>query len=399
MSGKLREGDIIKRPRHSANRLFPGKLAGPTRATLMRKRTSGQSLLRVFQAIALTIGLVLLLPLARPIEVTELYTVQVLLDPESPDARNDAYRSALNLVLVRITGEQDPAESALLAELFPDASRYVLQYRPGEDDSLWVSLDGAAIENVLRRAGQTVWGNDRPLTLIWLAVDWGQGEREIVGADDGDRSPAEQRSLDRNRQLRDRLQDAASLRGLPVAFPLMDTEDLGRISFSDIWGGFDERVLQASERYAADAVLIGRVRPTAAQPYRWSYHLGNEVLEYSGEPAQVIDQLANSLVAQFAVAGNVPLETVSVTISGINSLAAYGAVQSIMADLNTVESFTVETVAGDRIRYVVQVYGGVERLSQALQSSRGLEPESGFGRGVDSGGVPQFDALEFAYRP
>jgi hypothetical protein len=341
----------------------------------------------------------LLLPPARSIEVTELYTVQVPLDPAKRDARVDAYRSALKLVLVRITGEQDAADSALLAEMFPDPSRYVLQYRPGDDNSLWVSLDGAAIENVLRGAGQTVWSNDRPLTLVWLAVDWGQGVREIVGADDGDRSPAEQRSIDRNRQLRDRLQDAALGRGLPVAFPLLDTEDLSRISFSDIWGGFDERVLQASERYGADAVLIGRVRPTAAQPYRWSYHLGNEVLEYSGDPAQVIDQLANSLVAQFAVAGDAALETVSLTISGVNSLAAYGAVQSIMADLNPVERFSIETVAGDRIRYVVQVYGGAERLSQALRSNRGLEPESGFGRGIDAGGAPQFDSLEFTYRP
>jgi hypothetical protein len=347
----------------------------------------------------MVIGLVLIIAQARSIEVTELYTVQVPLEPENPNAPADPYRSALNVVLVRITGEQHAAESPLLAELFPDASRYVLQYRPGEDNSLWVSLDGAAIENVLRSAGQTVWSNDRPLMLVWLAVDWGQGEREIVSADDGDRSPAEQRSLDRNRQLRDRLQDAALWRGLPVAFPLMDTEDLGSINFSDIWGGFDERVLQASERYGAEAVLIGRVRPAAAQPYRWTYHLGNEVLEYSGEPAQLIDQLANSLVAQFAVAGDVPLETVSLTISGVNSLAAYGAVQSIMADLRPVESFSIETVAGDRIRYIVQVYGGAERLSQALQGSRGLEPESGIGQGIDAGGMPQFDSLEFAYRP
>ncbi len=364
----------------------------------MQNRTSGQFRLRVSQATALVIGLVLLLPHARSIEVTELYTVQVPLDAANPDAP-DPYRSALNVVLMRITGDQAAGESALLTELFPDPSRYVLQYRPGEDSSLWVSLDGAAVENVLRQAGQTVWSNERPLTLVWLAVDWGQGQREIVSADDSDRSPAEQRSLDRNRQLRDRLQDAAFWRGLPLAFPLMDTEDLGRISFSDIWGGFDERVLQASVRYGAEGILIGRVRPTAAQPYRWSYHFGNEVLEYSGEPAQVIDQLANALVAQFAVAGDVPLETVSLTISGVNSLAAYGAVQSIMAELRPVESFSVETVAGDRIRFIVQVYGGAERLSQALQASRGLEPESGFGRGVDSGGMPQFDSLEFAYRP
>lgn len=365
----------------------------------MRNRVSGQPRQRVLQLAALLFGIVLLAAQARPVEVTELYTVQVPMDPQNPNARPGAYRSALNQVLVRVTGEPSAAGSALLAELFPDAARYVLQFRPGEDNSLWVSLDGAAIENVLRQAGQTVWGNERPLTLVWLAVDWGQGVREIVSADDSDRSPAEQRSLDRNRQLRDRLQEAAQFRGVPVAFPLMDTEDLGNVGFSDIWGGFDDRVLLASERYGAEAVLIGRVRPGAAQPYRWTWHFGNDVQEYSGEPAQVVDQMAGSLLAQFAVAGNVPLEAVTLTISGIDSLVAYGEVQRIMADLAPVESFSIESVAGNRIRFLVQVYGGAERLGRALQASRRLEPESGFGRGVDTGGMPQFDALEFVYRP
>lgn len=369
----------------------------------MRNRTSGQRRLHLpklfLQLTALIFSIVLIAVQARSVEVTELYTVQVPLDPENPAARPDAHRSALNLVLVRITGDQAAANSPLLAELFPDPSRYVLQFRPGEDNSLWVSLDGAAIENVLRRAGQTVWSNERPLTLVWLAVDWGQGVREIVSADDSDRSPAEQRSIDRNRQLRDRLEEAAAFRGVPVAFPLMDTEDLGNVSFSDIWGGFDERVLQASERYGAEAVLIGRVRPTAAQPYRWTWHFGNDVQEFSGEPAQVVDQLANSLVVQFAVAGNVPLETVSLTISGVDSLVAYGEVQRIISGLSPVETFSIEAVSGDRIRFMVQVYGGAERLSQALQTSRRLEQESGFGRIIDAGGMPQFDSLEFVYRP
>ncbi|MCI0517375.1 MAG: DUF2066 domain-containing protein, partial [Woeseiaceae bacterium] len=164
-------------------------------------------------------------------------------------------------------------------------------------------------------------------------------------------------------------------------------------------GGFDERVLQASERYGAEAVLIGRVRPTAAQPYRWTWHFGNDVQEFSGEPAQVVDQLANSLVVQFAVAGNVPLETVSLTISGVDSLVAYGEVQRIISGLSPVETFSIEAVSGDRIRFMVHVYGGAERLSQALQTSRRLEQESGFGRAIDAGGMPQFDALEFVYRP
>jgi hypothetical protein len=120
-----------------------------------------------------------------------------------------------------------------------------VQHSPGDDDTLFVSFDGEALENALRQAGQTVWGSERPLTLIWLAVDWGRGEREIISAEDPQRSRDEARSIDRNRLLRQRVLDIAERRGLPVAFPLLDTVDLKNISFSDIWGEFGPRRVSA----------------------------------------------------------------------------------------------------------------------------------------------------------
>jgi hypothetical protein len=86
-------------------------------------------------------------------------------------------------------------------------------------------------------------------------------------------------------------------------------------------------------------------------------------------------------------------------VSGIGSLAAYGAVQHIMEQLNPVESFAVDSVAGNRIRYTVQVYGGVERLRRALVLSGKLERGCEVGRGVDASRLPQFDSLDFSYRP
>jgi hypothetical protein len=365
---------------------------------LKRKWTIRGIRLRAWLFVGLAMTVASSMPAAMAIEVPELYAAEVALDPADPASRDEAYRAALNQVLVRITGKSDAAASSVFAELFPNPARYVLQYRPAEDNHLWVSLDGAAIESVLRRAGQTVWGGDRPLTLVWLAVDWGQGEREIVAADDTERSPGAQRTIDRNRQLRERLQDEAHRRGLPIAFPLLDTEDLQAINFSDIWGGFDDRLVDASERYGAAAVLIGRVRPAAAQPYRWTFHLGNESSQFMVGPAEVLDRVADTLFAEFAFSGDVAIETVQLTISGVNSLAAYGAVQRIMEDLNPVESYRIDAVSGDRLRYVVQVYGGTEKLARALELSGKLQRGSGLS-GIDAGKLSGFDSLDFSYQP
>lgn len=346
----------------------------------------------------LVLVLFAIVPGAQSIEVESLYTVQVVLDPEDPDARSNAYRTALTQVLVRVTGSVEAATSEEMLEIFPIPTRYVLEFRPGENESLWVSLDGPAIETMLRRTGQTIWSNDRPLTLIWLAVDWGQGEREIVAADDPERVTAA-RSIDRNRLLRERVLEVAEHRGVPVLFPLLDTEDLESLSFSDIWGGFDDRLLQASARYGANSILVGRIRPGDYQDNRWTFYLGDERYQWGGEPEEAVNLLADALAARFAFAGDAPVEVVTLTISGIDSVVAYGAVQRFMQELRQVEDFVLDTVAGDRIRYRVQIQGGIDRLRRALELSDFLVPTADDVDGTDAGAMTDFNALNFVYIP
>lgn len=320
---------------------------------------------------------------AAAIEMDNLYSVSVPLDPADPGARNSAYQTALTEVLVRVTGTTAIVESEQIAELFPNPARFVLQYRPGPDNTLVVSLDGPAIENVLRSAGASIWGSERPLTMIWIAVDWGQGEREIVAADDPERMSGDARSIDRNRLLRERVTEIAKRRGIPVLFPLLDIEDLENISFSDIWGGFDELLLFASERYEAETVLVGRIRTESPNMNRWTWYLGNERINWTGGPEEVVNLLADSLAARFKVDSRSPLETIRLTISGINSVNAFGRVQRHMENLRGIEAIRIDTVAGDRIVYEVKIQGGMERLQRALEVSRMLEPIDRFGNDVE----------------
>ena len=235
-------------------------------------------------------------------------------------------------------------------------------------------LERDAIERVLRQAGAPVWGNDRPLTLVWLAVDWGLGEREIVGVDDPDRSPGDARSIDRNQLLRERVQGVAGRRGIPVAFPLLDIEDMTNVSFSDVWGGFDEPVLFASARYETTSVLVGRIRPDDLQPPQWTWYFNGQRLDWVGMPEDAVATLADALAAELVIDPNQAIDTIRLTISGINTLVAYGRVQQFMENLRIVDKLMINTVAADKIIYEVEVQGGLERLSKALASSGILEP-------------------------
>lgn len=311
------------------------------------------------------------------VEVTSLYTAEVPLDEEEDNPRAAAYDAALAEVLLRVSGSELATDPELVDALFPDPAVYIVQFRPGLDDTLWVSFDGEAIERVLRQAGQTVWGSDRPLTLIWLAVDWGQGQREILAADDPDENRDQARSIDRDRLLRQRVLDVAEQRGLPVAFPLLDTIDLQNLSFSDIWGGFDDPLIAASERYQADAILVGRVRPYSSQRNRWSFYLGGAERSWTGEPEQVINFVADMLAEEFAISGSAVAETIDIAVAGIDSVVAYGEVQRLLSGLTIVERLTVVEVEGDRVRFRLTALGGRPRLMRALQFSDLIEQNGG----------------------
>ena len=235
------------------------------------------------------------------------------------------------------------------------------------------------------------------MTLVWLAVDWGQGEREIIAADDPERDADAARTIDRNRLLRQRVLDIAEKRGLPIAFPLLDTEDLSRVTFSDIWGGFDELVVDASGRYQADSVLIGRIRPDSSQRNRWTYHFADEQSTWHGEPEMVISLIADLLADEFAIGGDAPLQSVELAVAGITSVDAYGNVQRILTGMNVVEAFSIRRVEGDTIVYDVEAHGGAGRLARALRLTGLIEQERGFGNGFP--GETFGDTLEFFYSP
>ena len=88
---------------------------------------------------------------AGAIEMTSLYSAEVPLNQDRNDPRAAAYEAALAEVLLRVSGSAIGDDPELFRMLFPNPTSYVVQFRPGPDDTLWVSFDGDAIEDVLRR--------------------------------------------------------------------------------------------------------------------------------------------------------------------------------------------------------------------------------------------------------
>lgn len=335
---------------------------------------------------------------ASAAEATSLYTAQVPFNQQLGDAREKAYDAALRQVLLRVSGPELVSDPGLYDAVFPDPATYVVQFQPGPDNTLFVTFDGAAIEKTLRDSNQTVWGSDRPLTLVWLAVDWGQGEREILGAADAVQGPDDALAAERNRQLRERMLEIAGQRGLPIAFPLLDGEDLAKVEFSDIWGGFDERIVAASARYDANSILIGRISASGATQNRWTYLFGDQQRHWTGQPDVVVAQVSDLLSTEFAISGSEPVREVELSIYGVTSVDAYGDVQNVLANVNVIDSFALAEVAGDGLRYHVRARGGAARLARALRFAGLLEQDRIDTPGFDVGDE-SIDSLAFYYNP
>jgi len=192
---------------------------------------------------------------ARAASVSGLYGAPVELASGASAPSRDNFNEALSWVLVKVTGLSEAESAAARARLFPNSSSLVQRYSVLSDEQVQIDFDPLAVRKVLDGAGMPVWGPDRPLVAVWLAVDIGGGQRYILSGGSGGGRSAQDDAED---ELRLAVQDIAASRGLPIVLPLVDAQDLSRVSFSDLWGDFRDPVVTASQRYGAEAVLIGR---------------------------------------------------------------------------------------------------------------------------------------------
>ena len=313
--------------------------------------------------------------------VEGLYSAEVDLPGGASSALPRAFDDALSQVLVKVTGQSFTAADPAVLDSFGDSSVLVQQYRIAAGDKVWVLFDQIAVKRVLDRLEQPIWGEERPSTLVWLILDAGEGERTILASDsdvpDQDDFPdqlQDSRIALQESSIRDELQNAADQRGTPIFLPLVDTEELTMISVSEVWGGFPESLVDASLRYGADAVLVGRVRLSSRGPaeVRWTLLLERERFDWDGDVASGPNELADFFAARLATSSG-SSRRVLLEVTGIESLDDYGRISNYLSALDVIEDYSVNRVSDNNVIFSLSVRGDVERLARTIALRSVLE--------------------------
>jgi hypothetical protein len=288
----------------------------------------------------------------------DLYTVTV---PYAGD-NEVAFRQAMRDVLARVTGRADAPDLPNLAPLVAQASRYVTSFRRAAGNQLTVNFNGTAIENAVDASGLASWGSERPVTLVWLALDRGGGRRAIVSASD---TSAEKGRVDAS----------AARYGLPIVWPDAG-DDLVR-AVQQAWSGNHDALVDAARRYGADGVLVGRARQsTAGGAYDvdWSFSAAGTSGGSAGDLEAGPGLAAERYAGIYASQGVAQRSEQSVTVTGIATLESYAAALRTLAKLAPVRGVAVDEVSGDAVSFRVNVRGDPDALGQAILRDGSLVP-------------------------
>jgi len=334
----------------------------------------------IFLAIILPIVVILPLRGVNADVVEHLYEAEMPVEGQSREERTYVVREALKEVLVRISGRNEAGALAMDTALVPRPTRFVQQFRYrnfSQDEAIPVSLDGAkpytqklwllftkkTVAKLLREQGFPVWGKTRPATLVWLAVD-DQKQRLLLG--NSTEHPG-----------RTYIEKEAKKRGLPLRLPLLDLADQLKLQVTDVWGNFADTLLDASLRYQAESVLVGRVYLSFSNTWhtRWTLYSDGQRQDWEISNRENLREAINAglsvtgeaLSLKFTQVNDVESsDVVVIKINNVASLSAYNKVTKYLKSLNVVSELQTPQINQDSIYIKIKSNRGKEGVAQAI---------------------------------
>lgn len=375
--------------------------------------------MRRFWAASVLIAALAAAASVRAVEVPGLYEAAVPVTGQGAVERVAASHAGLEEVLIKVTGGRDVLQRPEIKTLVDQAEQWVQRYQyraapppavapPSSSDNavasqpmqvLWLAFDRQFINQRLAEAGVSVWGVNRPRTVLWLAEEK-EGGRFVVA---GDNRP----------DLQQVLTEQAARRGLPLSLPLLDLQDQRSVNAADVWGDFTDVISRASERYQPEALLVGRVFRVAPDQWQghWTLYHRGAATSWDSAPGQETDAVAAGVAGaadQFAKRYALSMtaeaaNAMNLTVENIASLKDYVRALRYLKSLDPVAAVQVAEVQGDAVSFRLKVRGDPQAVVRSIGWGHTLVtapgPEAPFAADTQAGNALAAAAYRYRMTP
>jgi len=308
--------------------------------------------------------------------VDSLYSADKDVVNQSTTERNKAISSLFESVLVKISGRSDVLNEPLVMEQRKHAMSYITTFnyqKLSGQTRLVAAFNESSIDNLLKQAGVSIWGSQRPTAMIWLAYRDENNVRHVV-SDDG------------NDDYASTLKGAAKARGMPMLLPLWDLEDQFSVSAAEVWGMFPDSIGQANVRYATDFMVLSKITHVGLTvQLNWAIYKGNsadyndivasgldELSSYDLALAALVDQTSDFFARQYSVDTSAHSGEQMFVVTNIDSIAKYAETLAYLNGLKGLETVYLKHNKHHVFTFAATVLGNPQSLIEVLKLEQRL---------------------------
>ena len=308
----------------------------------------------------------------RVLAQSDEVVIRIEVEDRNEDTIDRAAREALQIALLKRSGDravlQHPAVETVLASARTQLSLYQFE-RVGGMTRFVAQIDHAVIENLIKAANGTLWAEARPPILLWLVID------DLTGRRFG--NTAEELTL------WERLSVAFDDLGVNLRRPLYDLTDAVLVSPDGLWRRDFGPIVEASERYGMNHLLLGRLVRLSNGRYigEWVYRdvsveravsITADSLETLIDPGVTLAM--SEMRRQYAVALTTDTETqaLRIRVHNVVSRDDYRAVTAAMRGIQTLDHVRPVAVQGETLTLELQGVSDAETLTRLMASRTDL---------------------------
>ncbi|MDH5518354.1 MAG: DUF2066 domain-containing protein [Gammaproteobacteria bacterium] len=345
--------------------------------------------LQILSVYGLITAVLLISTPASAVVVEHLYEAEIAVSDQTRKTRHEVFKKAFQQTLIKVVGSSRILGNPMIDDARDKVLKYISQFRYRDlpegfvqpvaaenveaaavyTNMLWIKFDVPAINALLSSSQLPVWGRQRPETLVWIAVRDG-AQRYVLKR--RDISP-----------IKDEIEKAARLRGLPILWPEYDDEDRSRLSFVDLWGGFWDNILTVSRRYDKESMLVGRYFWAGNEwQVKWDL-LGDKHQQYWQINSRDLDLLSSAgidnasdkispryaLFLRESSGGNFYLD-----VHGISNTDRYATITTYLRGLSPIKDLNVSEVSAQGMRFKIDAQGSVDDVKRLIALGSLLKP-------------------------